>query len=47
MRVQGYDRDAQDNNGSKELGDLRNRKYISLVFHDCPDTYVSLVLLLA
>jgi len=35
MRVQGYDRDVKDNNGLKELVDLRNRntfvKYFIMV----------------
>jgi len=32
MRVQGYDRDAKDENGSKELVDLRIRNIFLLYF---------------
>ena len=32
MRVQGYDRYAKDDNGSKELVDLRNRNTFLLYF---------------
>ena len=32
MRVQGYDRAANDDNGSKELVDLRNQSTFLLVF---------------
>ena len=32
MRVEGYDRAANDDNGSKELVDLRNRSTFLLVF---------------
>jgi len=32
MRVQGYDRAAKDDNGSKELVDLRNRNTFILYF---------------
>ena len=31
MRVQRYDRAVKDDNGSKELVDLRNRKYFIMV----------------
>jgi len=48
MRGQGYDGAAMDDNDSNELVDLRNRKYISLVYYYyCPDKYISLVFLLA
>ena len=48
MRVQGYDRAAKDDNGSKELVDLRNRNAF-IVFYIGPDKciFVSLVVLLA
>ena len=47
MRVQRYDRAVKDDNGSKELVDLRNRN--TFVFYNGPDKciYVSLVYLLA
>ena len=43
MRVQGFDRAAKDDNGSKEI------EYIFIVFYNGPDKciYVSLVFLLA
>ena len=44
MRVQGYDRAAKDDDGSKELVDLRNRNTF-LLYDKC--IYVSLVFLLA
>jgi len=47
MRGQGCDMTAKDDNGSNELEDLNNRKYILLVFYNCPDKYVSLVVMLA
>ena len=34
-------------NGSKKMVNLKYLKYISLLFYYCPDTCVSLVLLLA
>jgi len=37
MREQGYFRAAKDDNGSKKVVDLKNRKYISLLFYYCPD----------
>ena len=40
MRVQRYDRDVKDDNGSKELVDLRNRNTF-LLYDKC--IYVSLV----
>ena len=46
MRVKRYDRDVKDDNGSKELVDLRNRNTFVKYFSDkC--IYVSLVFLLA
>jgi len=45
-RVQAYYRDTKDDNGSNELVNLKNRKYISLLFYYCPDKCVSLVSLL-
>jgi len=39
MREQGYYRAAKDDNGSKKMLNLKNRKYISLVFY-CPDKCV-------
>jgi len=45
MRGQGYDRAAKDDNGSKELVALTNRKYISLVFYYCFYKYVFLIFL--
>ena len=49
MRVQRYDRVVKDDNGSKELVDLRNRNAFVKYFYNCPDKciYVSLVFLLA
>jgi len=47
IRGQGYYRAAKDDNGSEKMVDLKNRKYVSLVFYYCPDKCVSLVLLLA
>ena len=44
MRGQGYYRAAKDDNKSRKMVDLKNRKYISLVFYYCPDECVSLVL---
>ena len=44
MRVQGFDRAAKDDNGSKELVDLRNRNTF-LLYDKC--IYASLVFLLA
>jgi len=44
MRVKRYDRDIKDDNGSKELVDLRNRNTF-LLYDNC--IYVSLVFLLA
>ena len=48
-RVRGYDRAAKDDNGSKELVDLRNRNTFLFIFYNGPDKciYVSLVFLLA
>ena len=48
MRVHRYDRAIKDDNGSKELVDLRNRNTF-IVFYIGPDKciYVSLVVLLA
>ena len=43
----GYYRAAKDDNGLKKKIDLKNRKYISLLFYYCSDNCVSLVLLLA
>ena len=40
MRVNRYDRDVKDDNGSKELVDLRNRNTF-LLYDKC--IYVSLV----
>ena len=45
MRGQGYYRTAKHDNGLKKMVNLKNRKYISLVFY-CSDKCVSLVLLL-
>ena len=49
MRVQRYDRAVKDDNGSKELVDLRNRNTLVKIFNNGPDQciYVSLVFLLA
>ena len=44
MIVKRYDRDVKDDNGSKELVDLRNRNTV-LLYDKC--VYVSLVFLLA
>ena len=47
MRIKRYDRGVKDDNGSKELVDLRNRN--TFVCYNGPDKciYVSLVCLLA
>jgi len=37
MREPGYFRAAKDDNGSKKVVNLKNRKYISLLFYYCPD----------
>ena len=47
MRGQVQYRAAKDDNGWEKMVDLKNRKYISLVFYYCSDKCVSLVLLLA
>mgnify|MGYP000458761180 CR=1 FL=1 len=48
-RVQRYDRTVKDDNGSKELVDLKNRNTFLFIFYNGPDKciYVSLVFLLA
>ena len=43
-RGQGYYRIAKDDNGSKNMINLKILKCVSLLFYYCPDKCVSLVL---